>query len=69
MQIDKYQVREYTGTMESLEEIVKYLKLEEHEYNFRVTDKSIYVHPLNCYYFPGDHYSYLLPTEEISAVY
>jgi hypothetical protein len=55
------QVEEYTGTLESLENLVDKLKLDSNDYNFDVKSKSLYIHKLGLLYRPGDHYQYRLP--------
>jgi hypothetical protein len=53
-----FQEKQYTGTMESLEEMVKDLKLEPHNYHFNPINKRMYINPPGILYFPGDWYQY-----------
>ena len=43
MKLEKVQVKTYTGSMESLEDLVKSLKLQAHEYRFDVLTKNVLI--------------------------
>lgn len=52
---------EYTGTLESAEEMINNLQLEEQDYLFNIKTKTICVLKNQIvYYKPGDHYTYRL---------
>jgi len=65
--IEKYIVKEYDGTMESAQDLVNDMKLENHEYFLDVRTRSIYIHSLGMRFQPGDNYKVrLLP--EFAAI-
>lgn len=57
-EIDVCIYEEYTGTMESLESMVKKLNLESNEYHFNIITKTFYNSKDGIIYSPGDHFQY-----------
>lgn len=51
-------IETYTGSTESLNKIIKNLKIKPNDFYYNLLDKSLYVHSLNRFYVPGVHYSY-----------
>ena len=64
-----FRIVEYTGTLESLEEMVKNLNLEQDDYNFDVKRKTMIVRKggFSIIYKPGYHYTYRIE-EEFKAI-
>ena len=50
------QVHTYDGTMQSLEDLIKNLKLEDEPYHFDVIRKTVAIYKQGLIYFPGDYY-------------
>lgn len=65
--IDRMQVLTYTGTMESLEDLVRNLELDSDDYSFNVLTKFIFIHSVGISYRPGDSYIIILP-ETLEAI-
>lgn len=65
--VDLVKIEFYDGTMESLENIVKNLKLQDKTYHFNVITKEFYIHHLGTIYKPGDCYQYLV-NEKLYAI-
>jgi hypothetical protein len=55
----------YDGTMESLERMVKNLKLEDEVYHFDVVTKEFFIHKLGIIYRPGNYYQYPISEDKI----
>jgi hypothetical protein len=66
--IDKFQNVELEWKLESLEMMVKNLKLESDDYYIDLIEKKIYIHSRGWLLRPGDCYQYLLPPEPIEAI-
>ena len=54
------QVETYTGTLESLENVIKNLKLYSEDYHFDVLERSLCIFKMGIIYYPGDSYHYTL---------
>jgi hypothetical protein len=61
--IEIYRNEIYDGTLESLENMIKNLKLEPHQYHFDVLAKHFYNHKNGIFMSPGDHYIFKIDEE------
>lgn len=54
--IEVFLTKEYKGTLESLEELIKDLQVDPYDYSFDVIKKTVFLHKLGIRYQPGDNY-------------
>jgi hypothetical protein len=57
----------YDGTMESLQNMTKNLKLDYYDYDFNILTKKLYIRETGMIYQPGDYYQYAID-EEFEAI-
>ncbi len=63
--IEKFKQVQFTGSMESLKEMVKNLKLDVHDYYFDVAGQHLYIPKQGLRYSVGSYY--ICPFEENSS--
>ncbi len=67
-EIERFQVKEYTGTLESLKEMIINLKLETYEYFFDVLTDELWDHKHGIRYRIGDMYHFPLSPVKFEAI-
>lgn len=65
MIIEKIQVKTFEWSIESLESIVKNLKLNKHQYYLDIENKLFYDLKLGVILKPGDCYQFRIQEEEL----